>query len=302
MHIRHRWLAYAFVMPAVLLVGGLMYYPMFATFVESLYRTSFIDPRPVFAGIDTYRRIFSGDDFWQVLGNSLIWTTSVVVLQNAIGFAVALLLNEKIPGRALARSLVLLPWVLPGVVAAVVWRFMYDPQLGLVNSLLLRTHLTTDGADWLADPHTAMAAVVVAAVWKGFPFSTVIYLAALQGVDQEQVEAATLDGAGASRRLWDFVLPALRPVIALNVLLTMILTFNYFDMIWVLTRGGPLNATHIFPTRIYELGFGEFRFGEAAAYGSLSVAILFVLMALLVVVRRSLESGFGEIARKVRDE
>lgn len=293
MHRRDRWLAYTFAMPAVLLVAGLMYYPMCATFVESLFRTSFIDPRPVFAGLDTYRQIFASDDFWQVLRNSLTWTASVVLLQNVCGFAVALLLNEKVPLRALTRSLVLLPWVLPGVVAAVVWRFIYDPQLGLANSLLLRAHLSADGADWLSDPHTAMAAVVLAAVWKGFPFSTVMYLAALQGVDREQIEAAALDGAGAFRRLIDVVIPAVRHVAILNVLLTMILTFNYFDMIWVLTRGGPLNATHIFPTRIYELGFGQFRFGEAAAYGSLSVVILFVLMALAVAMQlyRSRERG-----------
>lgn len=289
MHSHDRWLAYAFVMPAVLLVGGLMYYPMLATFVESLYRTSFIDPRPVFVGLDTYRQIFASDDFWQIVRNSIVWTGSVVLLQNVSGFAVALLLNQKLPARAVTRSLLLLPWVLPGVVAAVVWRFMYDPQLGLINALLARTHLAIEGVDWLSSPSTAMLAVVLAAVWKGFPFSTVIFLAALQGVDQEQVEAAIIDGAGRFRRLKDVVIPSIRHVILLNVLLTLILTFNYFDMIWILTRGGPLDATHIFPTRIYELGFGQFRFGEAAAYGSLAVLILLGCMALIVSIQLCLK-------------
>jgi multiple sugar transport system permease protein len=184
------------------------------------------------------------------------------------------------------RSLVLLPWVLPGVVAAILWRFLYDPQLGLINSFLIGWGLSDQGVEWLADTATAMPAAILAAVWKGFPFSTVVYLAALQNVDREQIEAAVIDGAGPVRRLLDVVIPAVRPVIAVNLLLTTILTFNYFDMIWVLTRGGPLNSTHIFPTKIYELGFGQFRFGDAAAYGVISMLVLVVLIALYLLVQR----------------
>ena len=132
-----------------------------------------------------------------------------------------------------------------------------------------------------------MAAAIAAAVWKGFPFSTVVYLAALQNVDQDQVEAATIDGAGRIRRLFDVVLPSMREVIAINLVLTTILTFNYFDMIWVLTRGGPQNATHIFPTKIYELGFGQFRFGEAATYGVFSILVLAFLIALYFIGQNS---------------
>ena len=130
-----------------------------------------------------------------------------MLLQNVTGFLTALLLNQRLPGAGLMRSLILLPWVLPGVVAAILWRFMYDPQLGLINSFLMRLGLTDQGIAWLADPSTAMAAAIVAAVWKGFPFSTVVYLAALQTVDQEQIEAATIDGAGPVRRLFHVVLP-----------------------------------------------------------------------------------------------
>ena len=147
------------------------------------------------------------------------------------------------------------------------------------------------GFGWLADPSTAMAAVIFVAFWKGFPFSTVVYLAALQNVDQEQVEAAKVDGAGPVRRLFDVVLPAIRNVAATNILLTTILTFNYFDIIYVLTRGGPLNATAIFPTRIYEVGFGQFRFGEAAAYGATSVVVLVLLVAILWLLLRTGRGG-----------
>ena len=133
-------------------------------------------------------------------------------------------------------------------------------------------------------PDTAMAAVIFVAVWKGFPFSMLIFLAALQNVDRSQLEAATIDGAGPWRRLVDVIVPSIRDVIVVNVVLTLILTFNYFDIVWVMTRGGPQNATHIFPTRIFETGFGQFRFGEAATYGVFSILVLAVLVALYAIV------------------
>ena len=282
-----RWMAYGFMLPAAILVGLFMYWPMIDTFRESLYSSSFINPVPSFVGLATYRKIFADAEFWQVVVNSILWTAGVVLLQNVGGFLIALLLNVRLPGQGILRALILLPWVLPGVVAAILWRFMYDPQLGLINSFLIRTGLSDHGIGWLADPHLAMAAVIFVAFWKGFPFSTVVFLAALQNVDHEQVEAAKIDGAGAVRRLFDIVLPAILPVIAVNLLLTTILTFNYFDVIYVLTRGGPLNSTAIFPTRIYEVGFGQFRFGEAAAYGSLAVLVLVLFVGLLLLAQRT---------------
>jgi multiple sugar transport system permease protein len=255
---------------------------MVGTVIESFHDSSFIRPQPQFVGLAGYERVFASRDFPEVVRNSIVWTVAVVALQNLLGFLAALLLNRGLPGQGLLRALVLLPWVLPGVVAAIVWRFMYDPQLGLINSLLIRAGLLEENAAWLADGSTAMAAV-----WKGFPFSTLIYLAALQSVDREQVEAATIDGAGPLRRLFDVTLPAIRGVIVVNIVLTTILTFNYFDMVWVLTRGGPQNATHIFPTKIYEIGFGQFRFGEAATYGVVSILVLAVLVALYIVATRT---------------
>lgn len=273
---RASFLSWLFVTPALIIIAVLMYYPMVGTVIESFYSASFINPNPTFVGFGVYRQVFADGAFGQIVWNSIVWTVAVVALQNVLGFAVALLLDQNLPGQSLMRSLVLLPWVLPGVVAAILWRFMYDPQLGLINSFLIS--LGGHGVPWLASSVTALPAAIVAAVWKGFPFSTVVYLAALQNVDAEQVEAATIDGAGAVRRLFDVVIPAVREVIAVNLVLTTILTFNYFDMIWVLTRGGPQNATHIFPTKIFELGFGQFRFGEAATYGVMSILLLGILI------------------------
>jgi multiple sugar transport system permease protein len=276
-------LSWLFVAPALIIVAVMMYYPMIGTVIESFYSSSFVDPTPTFVGLEVYQTIAGDGAFWQIVFNSIVWTIAVVVLQNLLGFLTALLLNQHLPGQALMRSLILLPWVLPGVVAAILWRFMYDPQLGLINSFLVSLGL--NGVPWLAQSSTALGAVIIAAVWKGFPFSTVVFLAALQNVDQEQVESAIIDGAGPVRRLFDIVIPAVKEIIATNLVLTAILTFNYFDMIWVLTRGGPQNATHIFPTKIYELGFGQFRFGEAATYGVISILLLAVLIPIYFLVQ-----------------
>ncbi|MEM1286719.1 MAG: sugar ABC transporter permease [Pseudomonadota bacterium] len=282
-----RWMIWAFLAPTLLLLGVFLYYPMIGTFIESFYDTSFISPEPRFVGLEVYEKIVGSRDFNQIILNSVFWTLGVVLLQNVLGFFVALLLNQGLPGQGLMRAIVMLPFVLPGVVAAILWRFMYDPQLGLINSLLIQLGLIEDSAAWLASPDTAMLAVIFVAVWKGFPFSMLIYLAALQSVDRSQIEAATIDGAGPIRRLIDVTLPAIKDVILVNIVLTLILTFNYFDIVWVLTRGGPQNATHIFPTQIFETGFGQFRFGEASAYGVFSILVLAVLVALYVLVQRA---------------
>lgn len=283
---RDRRFALLLAAPAAVLVAVLMYYPMVGTVIESLYSVSFIDPVPRFVGLASYARVLADPGFRVVLANSLLWTAGVVAGQNILGFLVALLLNQGGPGQGAIRALVLLPWVLPGVVAAILWRFMFDPQLGLLNSFLISLGLVHGGIAWLGDAHTAMPAVVIAAIWKGFPFSAVVYLAGLQGTEREQLEAATVDGAGAFRRLVHIVLPSMRPVIGTNVLVTTILTFNYFDMIWVLTRGGPEDATQIFPTRIYELGFGQFRFGQAAVYGMFSILVLAVFVTAFLLLQR----------------
>ena len=134
---RDRWLAYLFVAPAILLVAVMMYYPMVGTFYESLFTTSFISPEPRFIGFASYTKTFGDPVFLQILLNSLEWTGFVVLFQNVAGFVVALVLNQNLPGQGLMRSLILLPWILPGVVAAIVWRFMCDPHFGLINSFLM---------------------------------------------------------------------------------------------------------------------------------------------------------------------
>jgi multiple sugar transport system permease protein len=268
------------VFPAVLLVAVLMYYPMLRAFVQSFFDTSMLHPEPKFIGFQNYTTLFPDQRFWLLVRNSLVWTLVVVAFQAVFGLASALLLNQNLPAKGFMRALVLLPWVLPGVVNAILWRFMYDPQLGLINSILIGAGLTTVKTAWLAQGSTALLALIIAAIWKGFPFSTVMYLAALQSVDQEQLEAAHIDGANAVQRFFNVTLPAISGIVRLNLLLTTIWTFNYFDLIWVTTRGGPNGTTHIFPTIIYEVGLTQFNFGRASAYGVIAVVALLIFAVL----------------------
>jgi multiple sugar transport system permease protein len=287
-------LALLFILPAVVLVAVLMYYPMGRVVQESLYRTpktAWLDPDPpqVYVGLEHYERLVNDEVFKQILANSLYWTIGVVFFQNLIGLATAVLLDQKLPMRGAMRALVLLPWVLPGVVNAILWRFMYDPQLGLINSMLIGAGITSEKTAWLAQTDTALGALIIAAIWKGFPFSTVMYLAALQSVDHEQLEAAQIDGANAPQRFRHVTIPAISSIMRLNLLLTTIWTFNYFDLIWVTTAGGPLRTTHIFPTIIYQTAFRESgNFGRASAYGVIAVLVLLVFAVLyLRELRRS---------------
>ncbi len=287
-------LALLFILPAVVLVAILMYFPMVKAVSESLYKTSkgdWLNPNPeqIYIGLEHYQNLVDDTVFKQILTNSLYWTIGVVLFQNIFGLASALLLDQRLPARGVMRALVLLPWVLPGVVNAILWKFMYDPQLGLINSMLIGAGITDEKIGWLAQTDTALPALIVAAIWKGFPFSTVMYLAALQSVDQEQVEAAQIDGANAMQRFRHVVIPAIAGIIRLNFLLTTIWTFNYFDLIWVTTAGGPLKKTHIFPTIIYQTAFRESgNFGRASAYGVIAVLVLSVFAVLyLRELRRS---------------
>jgi multiple sugar transport system permease protein len=279
---RQRWFAYALIAPTLLLLVVLILYPVADAVYLSLTKTSFINPRPVFVGLGNYRSVLTSSIFRQVLLNSVVWTVGVVFFQFVVGLGTALLLNQRFVGRGALRALVIVPWVMPGIIGGILWKLMYEPYLGLVNKFLLGAGLIHQYAPWLAQPSTVMAAVIFAAIWKGAPFSTLMYMAALQNVSQDLLEAAHLDGAGWRQRLRSVVLPEMAPTIRTTILLTTVWTFNYFDLIYITTKGGPGIASHIFPTYIYEQAFVKVQYGLAATYGVISVVILLVFSTLYI--------------------
>jgi multiple sugar transport system permease protein len=273
---RDKVTAMYFILPTMLLIGGLLFFPIGKAFVDSLYKSTLVLVKPQFVGFGNYIKIVTTDVFWQVLWHSVVWTVVVITFQFLIGLGSALLLDKYFPGRNVIRGIIILPWIIPGVIAGMLWVLLYDPQLGMINRILYELGIIKSYVTWLADKNTALFAVIFVAIWKGFPFSALMYMAALQGVSQELIDAATIDGAGKWGQFFYVIIPAISPVIRITLLLTAIWTFNYFEIIYVMTRGGPGNSTHIFPTYIYNVGFKQFRFGLAASYALITFVMLLI--------------------------
>lgn len=280
--VRTKLFAYALVAPVVLLILGLVAYPfLFAVWVS--FTDMVIGSVGTFIGFRNFQYLAGTATFW-----SAIWNTVTIVLVSdalklGIGLGLALLVHQHLPGRGLFRSVLMLPWAMPAFVAFLTWRVLYQPIGGGINLILNMTGLYSGVIDWLGTRQTAMASVIMASVWRGFPFWFVSILAALQSVPRELHEAAIVDGANSWQRFWNVTIPGILPVIIVTTLLSSIWTANGFEHVWLLTAGGPSDATMVFPVLAY-FGMQTQRIGEAAA---VSVYMLPVL-AILVIFATSL--------------
>ena len=278
---RYRWVdvltGYAFTSPAIILMLLLIFVPIGFSLYLSLFDTNLIHPNPVYLGLRGFLSIFHSRDALNVIRNSVVWTIVVAFFQFVMGLGTALILNRQFRLRWLGRSIIIIPWVIPGVVAGMVWRLMYDAQFGFLNTLLARLGITSVHIDWLGLPGLAMFSVILTAIWKGFGFSMLMYLAALQTVPTSLYESAQIDGADGVQRFAWITVPHIASVIRTTLLLTAIWTFNYFEIVWVMTGGGPVRSTHIAPTYIYELAFMNFNFGNASRFAVLSFLLVSVL-------------------------
>jgi multiple sugar transport system permease protein len=275
---RYKWAdvltGYGFTSPAIILMLLLIFLPVGYTVYLSLFDTKLSNPVPVFLGLKGFVSIFQNHDALMAVRNSFVWTILVAFFQFAVGLGTALVLNRQFRLRWLGRSIIILPWVIPGVVAGMVWRLVYDAQFGFLNTLLDRLGITSVHIDWLGLPGLAMFSVVLTAIWKGFGFSMLMYLAALQTVPRSLYESAQMDGADAVQQFTYISIPQIASVMRTTILLTAIWTFNYFEIIWVMTGGGPIRSTHIAPTYIYELAFMNFNFGNASRFAVLSFLLV----------------------------
>src|ERR1700686_4788879 len=274
---RKLFIGYLYFVPAALCmlapVGG----PVVLAIKMSLYADILYKPQDYrFIGLGNYVRLVHDPVFWLTLWNSVVWVFGSVILQFVFGFAAALLLQQAFRGRALVRTLTLLPWIIPGVVVGLIWEWLYQPNYGVINDLLIKAGWLHDRVAWLSSPGLAMAAVVVTNVWRGIPFFTIMLLAGLQAIPGELYEAAHVDGAGVLARFRHITLPLLRPIIVVATATRIIWTFNYADLIFVMTSGGPANATQITSTYTLLQAYANLDFGYAAA---LSVVLLLVMLA-----------------------
>ncbi|MEZ2405626.1 multiple sugar transport system permease protein [Bosea sp. OAE752] len=274
---------YGFLLPALLVTALVILFPVLQTAWYSLHDYILYDPDNFrFVGLRNFATALSDEVFWIALLNSAIWVAGIVSLQLLLGLVAALLLNQSFWWRGMARALVIIPWALPSVIIGLMWTWIYDFNLGVFNDILLRLGLISAPHPWLAQPSTALACIMLALVWQGFPFFTVTILAGLQTVPGELYEAAEIDGASPWRQFVHVTLPSIAGIVTTAVLLRIIWVANSLDVILVMTGGGPGYATHTLPLYAFLRAYTGMEFGYAASLSLMLTAILLGIVWLYV--------------------
>ena len=266
--------------PTVLIFSAVIVYPLVSAIYLSVFSIYTPTMEGEFAGFANYTRLIGSGEFWRSLLNNLIWTAGTLLLQIVFGILVALLLHRQLIFRSLARSLVLFPYFLSTVVAVLVWRWMFNDLYGVLNHMLMWARVIDMPVDWLGSMPNAMISLIFIGAWKYFPFVVIAVLARLQSIPDELYEAATVDGAGRFARFTDVTLPQLKEVLIVIILLRTIWDFKEFDLIYLLTGGGPIIATQTLPLMVYKEAFALNQMGGASAVAVLMMLIMLVFMTL----------------------
>jgi len=273
---------YLFVVPALIFISLTMIYPILSNLRMSIYDVNvgtFLSNTAPFVGLDNYVKVIGDPAFQKAFILSLIFTVGSLIFQFMIGFALALLFNRPFPGNGLLRALMLLGWMLPTVVSGSIFRWMFDGGNGIINYALQSLGVMEDPRFWLIEPQTALLGTIIANIWVGVPFNMILLLPGLQSISHTLYEAASIDGATGRQSFRYITLPLMRPVALSVLLLGFIYTFKVFDLVYVMTRGGPVDATTVLPIYVYQLSFSFFRFGDGAA-----AAVLLLLPLSIVAV------------------
>ncbi|MEU7588800.1 sugar ABC transporter permease [Micromonospora sp. NPDC049230] len=281
-----RWLAWAFLAPVTLYLSAFYAYPLYRNLDLSLREytvRSFVQGGAPFAGFDNYRTVLTDPAFGSTLAHTLIFTGTSLIFQFSIGMALALFFHQHFPLSRTLRALFLVPWLLPLIVSASTWSWLLNSDSGLVNAALGVVGI--DQVNWLTSPGWSLTSVIIANIWIGIPFNLVVLYSGLQAIPVEMYEASALDGASSWQRFWGITFPLLRPVSAITLLLGLVYTLKVFDIIWIMTKGGPSDSSATLATWSYRLGFGNLlpEFGPGAAVGNL--LIVMALVAGLVYIR-----------------
>jgi multiple sugar transport system permease protein len=273
-----RWLALSLLLPTVALLGLFIAYP----FVKGVW-LSVTDAKVgvpgQFVGLGNFRSVWNDSIFRVAVWNTCFYTVVTTIFKLALGLWLALLLNRNFRGKAMTRAFILLPFIIPTVLSTLAWKWMFDPTFSVINWVLFHLGVITNRINWLGDPGLAMVSVIIVNVWRGVPFYAISLLAGLQTISPELHEAAAIDGARAWQRFWHVTWPLLLPVTLVVVLFSVIQTFADFQLVYVLTGGGPANATQLFATYAYQIGIGTGLLSQGA---TISLAVFPVLLLVVV--------------------
>ncbi|HBC29681.1 MAG TPA: hypothetical protein DC024_00330 [Clostridiales bacterium] len=275
---RKNYFAYLMILPTLLYLIIFQIYPIFNSIWLSFTNLSFLRPDSGnFVGIKNYIALFKDSNFPMLLGNSLLWVIGSTVLQYLIAVPVSILLNQKMAARGFWRGLMMIPWVTPVVIMGLIWQWIYDGDHGFLNQIL------GTGIVWLGNKNTVWPALLLASTWKGLPYATLMFLSGLQGIPKDLYEAGYVDGCNSWQRFKYITIPLLKPVIFVTALTSIVQTWTKFEVIWVLTGGGPGYETSTFPTYIYSKSFIMYDMGGGSAVSVISM--LFMLIFILIYLK-----------------
>lgn len=285
---------YLLLAPIVLFVALFLLWPMIHVFIMSLQDYQLLKPNErQFVGLGNFTAVFTRDKvFIKAAKNSAVWVIISVSVQTVLGFWLAYLLNQRFQGRGLYRALILSPWAVAGVMAAIIWSLIYGETFGVLNDLLMKLGIIEKNISWFSNSNRAMAAVIIANVWRGVPFFAISYLAALVGVSDDIYESARIDGANSIVTLVKITLPMIKDTIVITTLLRSIWTFNAVDLISTLTGGGPNNATMTIPLYIMQKFKLEYNYGYSSALAAIASIMMMVVAFIYIKISKM---GEGEM-------
>jgi len=275
---RREWrFALVLLMPAILMIGTFVAYPFVRGIWLSLTDTV-VGREGDFVGAQNFAKLWNDSIFQRAAQNTVFYTAAATLLKLVMGMVVALMLNNLLGFKRILRASMLLPWIVPTVLSTLAWKWMLDPTFSIVNWLLFQLGLIRFRVDWLGGPVMALWSVILVNVWRGTPFFAITLLAGLQTISQEVYEAASIDGANAWQRFWTVTWPLLMPVTMVVMLFSVIQTFADFQLVYILTGGGPANSTHLFATYAYQIGVATGKLGEGAAASLAMFPVLFMVV------------------------
>ncbi len=284
-----RLVAWAFAAPVTIYLLACYAYPLYRNLDLSLREytvRSFVQGDAPFAGLSNYFDVFADPTFGPALAQTVVFTVVSLAFQFVLGLALAVFFVQHFPLSATLRGLFLVPWLLPLIVSASTWSWMLNSDSGIVNAAL--GAIGIDPVNWLTSPRWSLTSVIIANIWIGIPFNLVVLYSGLQGIPSHISEAAAIDGANGWQRFWQITLPLLRPVSAITLLLGLVYTLKVFDLIWIMTRGGPTDSSTTFATWSYRLGFGSLlpEFGPGAAVGNLLIVLALIFGLVYIRIQR----------------
>ncbi|UOQ86976.1 carbohydrate ABC transporter permease [Gracilibacillus salinarum] len=272
---QRRFTAMLLIIPSIIFLVGLIAYPLVKVVIDSFRLVNLTNVAVSgFAGFENYVKVLTNEHFQKALSNTVIWTLLSVIGEFIFGMITAVALNNQVKGVGFFRSLIIIPFVVPVVVAGLTWEWMLSPDFGIINYLFEKIGLISESVNWLGEKETALLTVTFVNIWRSFPFYTVTLLAALQSIPHDIIEAAAVDGANAPKRFMKIIFPQLKSVSMVLIGMHLIWTSINFDYVWVMTEGGPFYATETLPVQIYRYAMKQYDVGAASALSTMMIGLM----------------------------